>query len=224
MGMWLARVHQQSARETGPVSPRAGTSIPLDQKEIDMASSALTHHYPSRLLAAGPLWRLHEEMDRLFDDVFQGYGGLGMPAPAGSLATMPRVDVHETENELSISAELPGMQAADLDLRLDGDVLTISGEKKSERDEKDDKGVHLRERSYGRFSRSMQLPFAPKSESEIKADFKDGVLTLHVPKQGEAQQSRRIQIGSGDGEQSAKAGSKSAAAGGKAGGSSAGSH
>lgn len=165
-----------------------------------MASSALSHYAPSRGLASTPLWRLQEEMGRLFDETFRSFGSLGLPPMAGNLPSMPRIDVQETEHELRISAELPGVQAADLDVRLNDDVLTISGEKRSSRDDVDDSGMHVSERSYGRFSRSMQLPFAPKSEADIKADFKDGVLTLHMPKQANARQSRRIPISQGDGE------------------------
>ncbi len=165
-----------------------------------MASSALSRYAPSRGLSATPLWRLHEEMGRLFDETFRSFGELGLPMATAGLSSMPRIDVQETEHELRISAELPGVQAADLDVRLNGDVLTISGEKRSSRDDVDDSGMHLSERSYGRFSRSMQLPFTPKSESDIKADFKDGVLTLHVPKQADARQTRRIPISQGDSE------------------------
>lgn len=166
-------------------------------------ASSLSHNIPPRGLVATPLWRLHEEMGRLFDETFRSFGSLGLPSVAASLPTMPRIDVQETEQELCISAELPGVQTADLDVRLNGDVLAISGEKRNSRDEVDDSGMHVSERSYGRFSRSVQLPFAPKSEADVSAEFKDGVLSLRIPRQADARQTRRIQIRQGDGEQPA---------------------
>lgn len=163
-----------------------------------MAANALAHFNPSRGPVVVPLWRLSEEMGRLFDETFRNFGGMALPLLTGSLASVPSVDVDETEQELCISAELPGVQASDLDVRLDGDMLTISGEKRNNRDSRDDNGMHMSERSYGRFSRSMQLPFTPTSEAEITAEFRDGVLTLHVPREVQARQTRRIEIRQGD--------------------------
>lgn len=151
--------------------------------------------YSRGLRTYDPLLDLHREMNRLFDDVFgvnAGSGGSGMAA----YASAPRLDMHESEQELTIEAELPGVDRADLDVRLDGDVLTISGEKRSRRDDKQH-NAHLSECSYGRFQRSVQLPFRPEGD-DVKAEFEGGVLKLRVPKRPEAMQgSRRIEVKSG---------------------------
>ena len=151
--------------------------------------------YSRGLRTYDPLLDLHREMNRLFDDVFgvnAGSGGSGM-AP---YASAPRLDMHETEQELTVEAELPGVDRADLDVRLDGDVLTICGEKRSRRDEKEH-NAHLSERSYGRFQRSVQLPFRPEAD-DVQADFEGGVLKVRLPKRAEALEgSRRIEVKEG---------------------------
>ena len=151
--------------------------------------------YSRGLRTYDPLLDLHREMNRLFDDVFgvnAGSGGSGMAA----YASAPRLDMHESEQELTVEAELPGVDRADLDVRLDGDVLTISGEKRSRRDDKQH-NAHLSECSYGRFQRSVQLPFRPEGD-DVQAEFEGGVLKLRVPKRPEAMQgSRRIEVKSG---------------------------
>ena len=91
---------------------------------------------------------------------------------------------------------MPGVDRADLDVRLDGDVLTISGEKRSRRDDKQH-NAHLSERSYGRFQRSVHLPFRPEA-NDVQAEFEGGVLKLHVAKRtrGDAgQPSHRVKEG-----------------------------
>ena len=151
--------------------------------------------YSRGLRTYDPLLDLHREMNRLFDDVFgvnAGSSGSGMAA----YASAPRLDMHESEQELTVEAELPGVDRADLDVRLDGDVLTISGEKRSRRDDKQ-QNAHLSECSYGRFQRSVQLPFRPEA-SDVQAEFEGGVLKLHVAKRPEAMQgSRRIEVKEG---------------------------
>jgi HSP20 family protein len=136
-------------------------------KETHMATRFLAP-YSRGLRTYDPLLDLHREMNRLFDDVFgvnAGSGGSGMAA----YASAPRLDMHESEQELTVEAELPGVDRADLDVRLDGDVLTISGEKRSRRDDKQH-NAHLSECSYGRFQRSVQLPFRPEGD-DVQAEF-----------------------------------------------------
>ena len=151
--------------------------------------------YSRGLRTYDPLLDLHREMNRLFDDVFgvnAGSGGSGMAA----YASAPRLDMHESEQELTVEAELPGVDRADLDVRLDGDLLTISGEKRSRRDDKQ-QNAHLSECSYGRFQRSVQLPFRPEA-NDVQAEFDGGVLKLRMPKRPEVQEgSRRIEVKSG---------------------------
>lgn len=161
-----------------------------------MASRFMTPFSGSLGLRGGdPLLDLHREMNRLFEDVFTGGGLPTMGAQQGSLMSMPRLDMREDDNELCISAELPGVKESDIELRIEGDTLVLSGEKKSEIDEKKE-NVHLMERSYGRFRRTLPLPFAPKPE-EVKADFQHGVLTIHIPRAAQQQLSRRIEIHGG---------------------------
>jgi HSP20 family protein len=87
---------------------------------------------------------------------------------------------------LTIKAELPGLEAKDLDVSVSGDVLTIKGEKEHEKEEKDEQR-HVIERSYGAFVRMVRLP-APVAQDQIKASFKNGVLTISLPKTEEAKQ------------------------------------
>jgi HSP20 family protein len=98
----------------------------------------------------------------------------------------PRLDQSETKDTLTIKAELPGLEAKDLDVSVSGVVLTIKGEKKKEKEEKDEQR-HVIERSYGAFVRMVRLP-APVAQDQIKASFKNGVLTISLPKTEEAKQ------------------------------------
>jgi HSP20 family protein len=103
------------------------------------------------------------------------------------------VDVAETDKEIVITAELPGLDEKDLDVTLAGDVLTIKGEKKAEREQKNGDSYYV-ERRFGTFSRSLRLPFVADDE-KIEAKYDKGVLTVRVPKPAEVQQSvRRIEV------------------------------
>lgn len=106
-------------------------------------------------------------------------------------ALSPAVDLGEDEKSYLVSAELPGVRREDVTVELHEDVLTIRGEKKSERDEKKDRS-HWIERSYGSFSRSFTLPPNAVAD-ELKASFKDGVLSVEIPKK-EAAKARQIAI------------------------------
>ncbi|WP_262268673.1 Hsp20/alpha crystallin family protein [Microvirga yunnanensis] len=162
-----------------------------------MARNPMTPFRPSGGMFPGdPFLSLHREMNRLFDDVFRGFG---LPAAAGSQGqgdvgsvVNASMNVSETDKEIRITAELPGVTEQDIDVSLDDDVLTIRGEKKFER--KDDKeNFHFVERSYGTFQRSLRLPYAVDSE-QVRASFENGVLTVTVPKTGRPERSRRIQV------------------------------
>lgn len=124
--------------------------------------------------------RLRREMDRLWDDFF-GPGRRALRPLEAEWA--PAVDVSETADKVVVKAEVPGIEAKDIDISLSGDVLTIKGEKKSEREEKKE-NYHLVERSYGSFSRSLRLPAAVKAD-KIEASYKQGVLTVTCPKKEE---------------------------------------
>ncbi len=163
-----------------------------------MARNPLT---PSRsgfgLLDGGhPILSLHREMNRLSDDVLRGAGlpalsGSQGPGDVGSFVNA-QMNVSETAKEIRITAELPGVTEQDIDVSLDDDVLTIRGEKKFERrDEKET--YHFVERSYGTFQRSLRLPFSVDPE-QVRANFENGVLTVTLPKMGQPERSRRIQV------------------------------
>jgi HSP20 family protein len=125
--------------------------------------------------------RLRREMDRLWDDFF-GPGRRALRPLEAEWA--PAIDVSETADQVMIKAEVPGMDAKNIDISLSGDILTIKGEKKSEREEKKE-NYHLVERSYGSFSRSLKLPAAVAAD-KIEASYKQGVLTITCPKKEEA--------------------------------------
>ncbi|HID96194.1 MAG TPA: Hsp20/alpha crystallin family protein [Candidatus Latescibacteria bacterium] len=130
---------------------------------------------------------IREELDRLFDDLMST-SELGYPA-AGTWS--PRVDVSETDDEIIVSAELPGIDREDIKVNVEDNVLTFSGEKKQEKETKK-RNYHRIERSYGSFHRSFTLPTKIESD-RVKATFKDGVLTIHLPKADEAK-TRQIPV------------------------------
>lgn len=143
---------------------------------------------PSRVTNDDPFIRLWNDIDRLFSSVMQGTG-LADWQPAGMVG-LP-VEVYEADDELKVVAELPGVEEKDVSVELAGNVLTIKGEKRAEEERKDE-GYHLAERRYGSFSRSLQLPYEVEAD-KVQASFKDGVLTVTMPKPAE-QQPKRIEV------------------------------
>ncbi len=121
---------------------------------------------------------LQEQLSRMFGEALERTG------EESNLTTWaPAVDIYETENELVIKADLPEVNPQDLDIRVANNILTIRGERKFEK--KVDEENYLRvERAYGAFSRSFSLANSVKSE-DIKAEYQNGALTLHVPKREE---------------------------------------
>ncbi len=139
--------------------------------------------------------RIHNQLDRLFDDFFTDPFG-AMSVRRAPSAFIPRVDVSETEKEIRIAAEIPGMEEKDINVNLQNDVLTISGEKSNEVDEKSTL-FHRMERSYGSFRRDIQLP-ADINPEKISAVFSKGVLTITMPKPEETlSKNRKIEIKKG---------------------------
>ena len=129
------------------------------------------------------------DFDRFFDDVFGGRRAVSRPV---SRVFAPKIDISETETSLQFSAELPGIGKDDVEIVLDGDRLTIKGEKKTERKEGDgDSGYRLRERTYGAFQRSFRLPDRVDLE-KIDAVFDNGVLTVSLAKK--AEQTKKVEI------------------------------
>ena len=140
-----------------------------------------------RTMSAAPIFGLRREIDRLFDDAFTRDGRAWTPA----------VDIKENDTELRVELELPGMNPDQVEITAENGILTIGGEKKSERKEGEEDRFHLVERSYGSFVRTFQLPQGV-DESKILAEFENGILAIRVPKAA-LPQPRRIEIGTGNG-------------------------
>ena len=136
-----------------------------------------------------PFESMRREMDRMFSDRFPG-----LARRDGEHVFAPVLDVKTGDDQLEVTAELPGVSEDDISLELDDDVLTLKGEKKEDREEKTDEGAVLKERSYGSFTRSIRLPFAPEPD-KVSAKFDSGVLKITAPKPAEvASRSKRIAI------------------------------
>ena len=123
------------------------------------------------------LTQMRREMDRLFDRFSEAWPFRGF---AETGRWMPTADVSETDKEVIVRAELPGMDSKEFDISLSGSVLTIKGERKHEREEKKE-NFHLVERSSGSFSRTLQLPVEVIAD-KVEASYKDGVLSVKMPK------------------------------------------
>ena len=146
---------------------------------------------PVRQEDADPFRDFQRQMNRLFDDFFGGFPLAERETGVGSApaAFTPRVDVSETDTEVKVSAELPGMDEKDITVELQDDVLTLRGEKKSAQEEKG-KNWYRREQSWGSFQRAIELP-AGVDAGKAKAQFKKGVLTFTAPKRPEEQVRRK---------------------------------
>jgi HSP20 family protein len=132
-----------------------------------------------------PLFSLHRQMNRMFDDIFRDFDRRmptsGMSSMIG--AGWPSVEISETDNELKVNAEIPGLDEKDIEVLLDNGVLTLRGEKRSETEDKD---RQFSERYYGRFERRIPIGYEIE-EDKVNASFKNGVLTVTMPKTEQAQ-------------------------------------
>ena len=142
---------------------------------------ALTKYDPFEMamFPAAPFRALEDTLNRFFSE------------PATSRPWSPAVDIRETENELVLKADLPEMKLEDLDIRMENGTLTLKGERKFEKNE-EDRGYHRIERSYGSFVRAFSLPEYVDAE-KISADYKEGVLTVKLPKK-EVAKPRAIKV------------------------------
>lgn len=140
-----------------------------------------------------PLWNIHREIDRLFDDVFSQFSASplnrGVPSLLEKASSMehisgsflkPSVDIKENKKNYKISVEVPGVEESDIKLELVDGSLVIRGEKRQENEDKDEH-YHSVERSYGSFQRVLSLP-EDVNEDDIDAKFKNGVLTITAPR------------------------------------------
>lgn len=134
---------------------------------------------------SNPFSVLQQEIDRLFDGFTRGLPNLS------SAGMMPSMDLSETDKEIEITTELPGLEEKDVQLNVTNNILTVRGEKKNEREEKD-KNYHLVECSYGNFARSVELPSGVNLD-DIKAVMSKGVLKITVPKPTSTQ-AKKIEV------------------------------
>lgn len=136
------------------------------------------------------------DMNRLFDDFFRSFDvqpAWPFAADLPARAISPAVNVSETDKEVTVSAELPGMEEKDVSVELQDDVLTISGEQKTETEEKG-KQWHRREYTYGSFHRSIPLPASVETD-KVRAKLAKGVLTVTLPKRpGDVRRRKTIAV------------------------------
>ncbi|MDQ0559060.1 HSP20 family protein [Rhizobium mesoamericanum] len=141
-----------------------------------------------------PFLALHREVNRLFDDVFRGFGS-ALPSLGGATnafgAGWPNIEISDSDKEIKVTAEVAGLEEKDIEVLLNDGVLTLKGQKNSETE---DKNKQFSERFYGRFERRIPLGFDVE-EDKVEALFKNGVLTVTLPKTEKAQsQVKRIAI------------------------------
>lgn len=162
--------------------------------------SALSKWNPSELEGWSPIarWDPFQEMERMhreLDRMFNGWRGL-VPHPEEAMTITewsPAVDIVEDEKEFIVKAELPELKKEDVKVTVEHDTLTIRGERKAEKEEKGKK-FHRIERAYGSFLRSFTLPEGT-DPTKIKSEYKDGLLTVHLPKSPEAKaKSKSIEV------------------------------
>jgi HSP20 family protein len=137
--------------------------------------STITRWEPYRTLGS-----LQDEVNRLFEGNF----GRNSREASSIAAWAPAVDILENEKELVLKADLPDLEEKDIDVRIENNMLTVSGERKYGKDVKEENYLRV-ERAYGAFSRSFSLPNTVNTEA-IKAEYKNGVLTVRMPKREEA--------------------------------------
>jgi len=140
-----------------------------------------------------PFMALHREMNRLIDDAFRGFD-TRMPSLSGfspARGGWPSVDISDGETEIRVTADIPGMEEKDVEVLLEDGVLTLRGEKRSETEDKD---KQFSERFYGRFERRIPLGYEVE-EDKVNATFRNGELTVTLPKTQRAQaKAKRIAI------------------------------
>jgi HSP20 family protein len=129
------------------------------------------------------LTSLQDRVNQLFHQAFGGFEGTGLEQPLTTATFLPPVDISEDEHNITIKAEIPGLTEKDLNITLDNNVLTISGERKFEEEDKKE-NFHRIERRYGRFTRSFTLPVGVDAQN-VNATFENGILSITLPKREE---------------------------------------
>jgi HSP20 family protein len=187
-GLWV-----KLTRSLAPTMETTMADVPVEVKKAPAAEPAVPD-----------VWRsFRSEMDRLFD---RFAGGFGFPSlrrmfdtepawrPASSFTfSAPAIDMSEDEKAYKVSAELPGLDAKDVDISISGNTLVLKGEKRQEKEEKQT-NYYFSERAYGSFQRAFELP-ASVDRDKVSADFAKGVLTITLPKTPDAQkQQKKIEV------------------------------
>ncbi|HUI20981.1 MAG TPA: Hsp20/alpha crystallin family protein [Methylocella sp.] len=170
-----------------------------EAQKLEVKTEKKATTMPAPVGQTAPFEALRREIDRLFDNFHEGAWRLPFGRPVFDLellwprgtgwAIAPAVDVTEKEKEYEITAELPGMDEKDIEIKLSNGTLTIKGEKKEEKEERE-KDYYLSERRYGSFLRSFRVPEGVDA-AKIEATFAKGVLTLKLPKTAEAQKAEK---------------------------------
>ena len=133
---------------------------------------------------------LQERMNRVFEDA--AVRGWKNDEPSATTSWSPAVDIYETDSEIMVQAELPGVDRKDIALQLENNVLTLKGDRRFEK-ETNQENYHRIERSYGGFSRAFTIPTIV-DEDKIRADYKDGILKIALPKKDQVK-AKQIKIG-----------------------------
>jgi HSP20 family protein len=159
-------------------------------KDIEKQSRQVAPRY------SDPFGSLRSEMDRLFDTFMGGlptFPNMFAPSATRGFTLTPSLDVKETDKEIVVEAELPGLEEKHISLMMQNGVLTLQGEKRLEYDEEKE-NYHVMERRYGSFSRSLRVPDTV-DEAKVEARFENGVLKVTLPKRPEAtSEQRKIEI------------------------------
>jgi HSP20 family protein len=153
---------------------------------------------PAMPTSGYPLMQLHNEIDRLFEESFRGFPRLFFNNPdwpdMTSLVLKPNIDIKDTNDHYIVSVEIPGVTRDNVDISIDGNLMTISGEKKQETKEEKE-NYQCIERQYGSFERMLTLPQDADADN-IEAKFRDGILTVNIKRkaQGASKESRKIEV------------------------------
>jgi HSP20 family protein len=181
----------------------ADQDIEVKRTQAPQPAQAARPPAPMQQSGLDPFQSFRNEMDRMFDQLWRGFGFPTLrrtfaaepfrPREGALAASIPAVDVAEDEKAYHITAELPGLSDKDVEVNLSGDTLTISGEKREER-EQQEKNYHFSERRYGSFRRSFAVPQGVDRD-KIEASFRNGVLALTLPKTPDAmRQQKKIEV------------------------------
>ncbi|MBE0599448.1 MAG: Hsp20/alpha crystallin family protein [Desulfuromonadales bacterium] len=140
------------------------------------------------------MWPMRRAFESMFDDFFRGFPRMGMMEEMFGGGTMPRINMEETEGAYRIDAELPGVEEKDIDVSVRGNMLTIRGERREEKTEKEKGQEIFRECRYGNFERTLQLPMEVDID-RINATYRSGVLHIELPKTAEAKEKvKKIEV------------------------------